>query len=42
MRPLLTVLLALVVALVFLCGCSMKEVDYLHTRFEYDLSIKDL
>ena len=37
---LLVVLLALVVALVFLCGCSMKEVDFLHTHFEYELSIK--
>lgn len=38
-RPLVA-LLALLVAQVFLCGCSMNEVDYLHTRFDYELSIK--
>ena len=38
-RP-LVILLALVVAQVFLCGCLSGEPEYLHMRFVYELSIK--
>lgn len=40
MRPLLTVLLALVVALVFLCGCLSGEPDFFETFRMYKLHIQ--